>query len=145
MPNSDLNTSTQEQTNAPESNQPIPNNSDVSIKLEQVIKEIQEDRKIQQEKDKQEQQEKEGQLKEKEKQEQIQKEKDEKSQQDKDTFLKDFNKIVQSSTTGTDTTFQETVNQKLDELIFLKKMDFMSVGLFMSILLVLIFQISFKR
>ena len=120
-------------------------NSEISQRLEQIINEIKEDRRIREELKNKEQKEKENELKEKQKLEKIDKEKEEKALEEKQQFLEDFKTIVDNSTLSTDTTFQETVSQKMDELIFLKKMDFMSVGLFVSISLVVIYQLSFKR
>lgn len=72
-------------------------------------------------------------------------EENQKNKEDMEIFYKNIQTLVENSETTLEMTYQNQTLEKLDELIFLKKMDFMGIGIFMAIFMVMIYQNSFKK
>ena len=72
-------------------------------------------------------------------------EENQKNKEDMEIFYKNIQTLVENSETTLEMTYQDQMLEKFDELIFLKKMDFMGIGIFMAIFMVMIYQNSFKK
>lgn len=118
-------------------------------KIDNLVNEIQTDREISIQKDNQEQ---EDQKKKEEENLKLQKEKEEENlelqkekEEKQENFLTQFTTLVENSDITQTLTYQEEINQKLEELILQKNIDYIFQGVLIAFCCVLIFQNQFKR